>query len=100
MQITLSLIQPKFPYKGLDGAESYPSIPGDKKFLIIRDLDEGFTLTVKFFSKDAANLEANYSINSNIMLPLKNNYKKFTISLDRAPTNNPNHAVTFELEFE
>ena len=100
MQVTLSLIQPKFPYHGLDGAESYPSVPGNKKFLIIKNLDERFTLTVQFFAEDASNLDANYSINSNIMLPLKNNYKKFTISLDRAPTNNPNHAVTFELEFE
>ena len=100
MRVTLSLIQPEFPYKGLDGNSSHLSIPGGKKVLIIRNLDERFTLTIQFFPEDGSIIDAIYSVNNDIMLPLQAEYKYFTIALDKFIMNDPKHSISFDVEFE
>ena len=98
MRVTLSLIHPEFPYKGLDGVNSHPLIPSGKKFLVIKNLDERLPLTIQFFPAEGSDMDARYTINTDIVLPLQNNYKTFSITLDKFIT--PENSISFDVEFE
>ncbi len=52
----------------------------------------------RFFAIKGSAIDARYSTNTDIVLPLQNNYKTFSIMLDKFIT--PEHSISFDVEFE